>query len=567
MIQPRKIVQDLHPYAPPEEGRHGFIRLDFNENTVGFPEAYPVGLPAPWVVAYPEYQEFIEKLAAYFNLTPDSILLTNGSDEGLGIIPATFIEPGVDKAITAKPTFSMIPHYMQLAGACLSEIPMKSDLTYDLDAIDAALASGVKLAVFASPDNPTGALLPSDQVAQWCEQYPNTLFTIDEAYAEYTPQSVVPLLSQYANLLVTRTFSKAWGMAGLRLGVVLGNPALIASLYRVRSPYSVNTSAVWTANQLLDQAAAVMQEACQTMSRKESLMEVVRAMGYRVIPGHANFFLLSVGLDAQKLCEFARERGILLRNRSAQLAPCPDSLWGLVRVTVGTAAENQRFVDTLESFRDQHALMFDMDDTLVDTSKSFDVTVDTLVEKHSGKPLAPGELQALRAEGGYNDDWDSTVALLQRRGVTVPREQIAVEGSEIYLSLAAENETLMIEPELLKELSRRYRLFVVTGRMRPEYDPVWATRMDGFFERVYCRDDLNGHRPKPAPDPLLAVLEKHSLKGGFYVGNSVDDMKAAVGASLIPVGVTTTQTESVLCEAGARCILTNTNDIRKAFLL
>lgn len=567
MIKPRRIVQDMQPYGAPEEGRRDFIRMDFNENTIGFPECCPEDLPMTWVNAYPEYQTFLNQLAQSWDLPENALLLTNGSDEGLSVIAATFIEPGIDTALISRPTFSMIPHYLRLAGANLEEVPVTRELTFDLKTLEEKLTQGVKLAIFASPDNPTGAVIPPEQVADWCQRFPDTLFTLDEAYAEYSDQSVLSLVARYDNLLVTRTFSKAWGMAGVRLGVVVGNPALIELMGRVRSPYSVNSSAVWAAGKLLKDKDRIYAEARAAMARKDQLMQAIQDRGYRIYPGHANFFLLAAGIDAQRLTAFFREYGILIRNRSTSAVPNGDPLWGLIRVSVGSDAENQKFLDCLDAYQTSHALIFDMDDTLVDTSKSFDVTVATLVEQHSGQPLDMADLKSLRAEGGFNDDWDATVELLKRRGVTVSREQIAEEGRKIYFALAPDNETLMMEPALLERLKKRYRLFIVTGRYRHEYEPLWAKDLDPHYEEVCCRDDVEGARPKPSPDHLLAVMQKHTLQNGFYVGNSVDDMTSSSEAGLVPLGVQTTHASEILTEAGALCVVASVNELGKVFQL
>lgn len=565
MIRPRTLVENLPPYGAPEEGRRGLVRMDFNENTMCFPEGCPANVEPDWLSAYPEYQEFVEALARHWQVSPQSLILTNGSDEGLSIIPMTFIEPGQDTAVISRPTFSMIPHYLKLAGAKLYEVPVTPELAFDIAAIEAALSQGPKLAIFASPDNPTGAVIDPNQVADWCRRFPNTLFTLDEAYAEYADQTVVPLLQSFSNLLVTRTFSKAWGLAGVRLGVVLGHPELISALYRVRSPYSVNASAVWSASRLLPKASEVLSQAKTAMARKAELMAAVQERGYSLYPGQANFFLLAAGLDAQRLQDFCRSRGVLIRNRSSALTPNGDSLWGLVRVSVGTEAENQQFLDCLDAFRDENALIFDLDDTLVDTSRSFDVTVQTLVERHSDNPFDLADLQRLRAEGGFNDDWDSTVELLKRRGVEISREQIAQEGTEVYFYLAPEAETLMLELELLQHLRKRHRLFIVTGRYRAEYEPLWAKTLDPHYEWVCCRDDITDARPKPAPDHLLALKQTYGLTGGYYVGNSVDDMASAQGAGLIPLGVATTQSAETLSQAGAAYVLSSVQHLGEVF--
>jgi histidinol-phosphate aminotransferase len=554
MIQPRRIVQGLKAYVPPLEGRREFIRLDFNENTAGFPEVY--GDISPDLMLYPEYSQFLAAYSRMLGLPQERILLTNGSDEGLFTISFTFIEPQEEAALTAKPTFALIPYYLKLVQSKLVEVPFTSDFQYDLPAIEAALQTGIKLAMFASPDNPTGATLPIETIRQWCSIYPSTLFVIDEAYAEYTAQTVLPLTAEFENLLVTRTFSKAWGMAGLRLGAVIGNPVLIDALTRVRSPYSVNSLAVTTATRLLQERETVLANARATMERKHWTLDKVESRGYSIIPGNANFFLMKIGIQAKAFAEFFRKWGILVRDQSSR-----PELAGMVRISVGTQKEMEHFISVLKEFRTRQVLLFDMDGTLVDTSKSFDATVATLVEKYSGQPMAEEDLQALRAEGGFNDDWDATVELLHRRGVSKTYAEIAQEAAKLYLSLAPQTETWLMEPDQLSRLSARYRLGVVTGRCRGEFDPIWKERFEPLFELVICQDDCDGAAKKPSPDLLHAALKQLQAEGGLYIGNSVDDMQAALAAGLRAVGVTTTMTAERLREAGAEIVMHSPDEL------
>lgn len=435
---------------------------------------------------------------------------------------------------------------------------MTPALGFDRERIETALDSGPQLAFFASPDNPTGAVLAVDVVRGWCERYPETLFVIDEAYAEYVGASVLPMVADFPNLIVLRSFSKAWGLAGLRLGVLLASPRLIDFMRRVRSPYSVNTVAVTAALQLLDRADDVLVAARDTMSRKRVLVEQVRRRGYRVHDGAANFFLIHVGCDVRGWCRFFRERGVLVRDRSAI-----SGLAGMVRVSAGTDPENRVFLDALDAYRDAHALIFDLDDTLVDTSRSYGRTVAELVSRFAGQSLDQGELGALRLEGGYNDDWDAAAELLRRRGVVVGRAELARAGQGVYLETAVQNEEWMMPDDLLDRLRARYRLLILTGRPRAEYTPVWGKHADARFERVYCRDDFGDLRPKPAPDTLLATLRELALMGGIYVGNSVDDMRAAREAGLRRIGVANGTTAAALTRAGAEHIIPSVSDLGK----
>jgi len=561
VIEPRRSVREIRAYSPPLENRRGRVRLDFNENTAGTGwEA--ADLSAEEVAAYPEYGRFMGELSSAWGMSSERLLVTNGTGEAIHLIAFTFIEPGVDTALTSAPTFALIPHNLKLVGARLVEVPATADLGFDAGAIETALKGGVKLAIFASPDNPTGATVSSGDVRTWCEGFPDTLFVIDEAYAEYGEESVLPLTMEYSNLIVLRTFSKAWGMAGLRLGVVAGDPRLIEFLLRVRAPYSVNVAAMRAASFLLSRRSCVEAEASKLLSRRPGLLAQLERRGFATHAGGGNFFLMMAGLDAAPLAAFLRGEGILVRDQSARIG-----MSGIVRVTVGTEEENRRFLEAVDMYRESRALVFDLDDTLVDTSRSYDATVAELVERHSGKPLADGELAKLRQEGGFNDDWEAAGELIRRRGIEISHEKLAREGREIYLPLAKEHEQLIVNPVLLEKLARRARIFVFTGRTRAEYEPVWSERLGLLFEGVFCRDDFDGLKAKPSPDMLLELMSRTKSRVGAYVGNSVDDMMSARAAGLFAIGVETTCPRGLMLDAGANEVLETVNDLWGAFRL
>lgn len=529
-------------------------------------------MPHTTVSAYPEYGPLIKRLSEFYGVGESSLMLTNGSDEALMVIANTFIEPGVDRAVVSKPCFIVIPHCLKLAGASVHEVPVKADLSFNIAGIENELQAGAKLAMFASPENPTGALLDVSQIKKWCMQYSQTLFVIDEAYGEYASGSMLSAVAEFDNLLVLKTFSKAWGMAGLRFGITFGNPSLIEYMLRVRLPYSVNSAAVWTVNRLLDQQSQMVQSVNSVKEEKARLCQELKKRGYQIDIGHSNSFLLGAGANAMRLTEHCKGQNVLVRNRSASQFP-PELnggrpvMWGKVRVSIGTPTESQSFLAALGSFDDSYGVIFDLDGTLVDTSTSFDKTVAELVERHSGRPLLAHELQSLRAEGGFNDDWVATHELLTRRGVDVSLTDITEEAVRLYLEIAKQNESMLCDLAVLEKIKSRHPIFIVTGRTREEYAPVWGERLDKLFERVYCLNDLPGKLAKPSPDYLQQVLADYKLKTGVYVGNGVDDMQAARAAGLDAIAVTTTLPAEILNKAGAQITLSSVNQLEEVYML
>jgi histidinol-phosphate aminotransferase len=556
-VTPRETVSKLPSYKRPKEGRYNFARLDFNENTTGFSDVFNCAdLPEELFNTYPEYDEINAKIAAYYSVAPESVLLTNGSDEGISVISSSFIEAGKDRAIVSDPCFAIIPHSLKLAGAEVCPVKVLNDLSFNVDGIEAELKNGAKIAFFASPENPTGATLEVSRVESWCKAYPETLIVIDEAYGEYNQDSCLSLINKFDNLLVLKTFSKAWGMAGLRLGIVFGKPELIEVLERVKLPYSVNAAAVWMAQKLLDNATRVKTEVKNSLIRLDNLATEIEHRGYKVTRGASNSILIEMGFLAKRFTEFCREQSVLVRDRS-------EVIDGMVRVSTGTQEENDKFLSVLDQFSKSFGIMFDLDDTIVDTSQSFVKVVEKLVENYTGSPLKEGELSALKAEGGYNDDWIATKELINRRGYEADIEDIVLTAIPMYKEIAMDAETLICDLSVLEALRKRHRVFVVTGRCRVEYDPIWGSRLDPVFDQVYCVGDRPHLHAKPSGDYLKACMKENNLSDAIYIGNSVDDVSSALSLRIEAFGVTTTLSAEQLKASGATRVLKSVDELKE----
>jgi len=298
-------------------------------------------------------------------------------------------------------------------------------------------------------------------------------------------------------------------------------------------------------------------------------VEALRQRGYKIIEGAANFFLVSVGFNCSEFTLFLKQQGILVRNLTPDITNKANALWGMVRISIGNDEENKKLLAAIDAFNKSFAVIFDLDGTLVDTTASFDLTVAEMVERYSGKPMPHSELRDLRAEGGFNNDWDAIAELLTRRGKPTTRAQIEAEALETYFRLAPANEKLMIELSLLQNLAKRHPLFIVTGRSRPEYDPLWSATFDAIFKRVYCDGDCQTSQRKPAPDYLLKVKNENAeiTAGAVYIGDSVDDMTAARLANMRRIGISSSMSTEALMDAGAELLIESPNDLARLFQL
>ncbi|MGH9527974.1 MAG: pyridoxal phosphate-dependent aminotransferase, partial [Terriglobales bacterium] len=232
-LSPRPAVERMRPYHPPLEGRDG-LRLDFNENTGGCsPRALAAlrALSAADLARYPEYGPAQGAIAAQLGLPADAVVLTNGVDDAIFLTLATFADPG-DSVVIVEPTFAMYRFYAERAGLTIQSLRYHDqpssdgrpgrEFTLDAAVLEAALAgpSAPRVVLLANPNNPTGSWLPSAAILPLAARYPETLFFVDEAYADFSPDpaGLLAAVSHHANLIVARTFSKVHGLAALRLG-------------------------------------------------------------------------------------------------------------------------------------------------------------------------------------------------------------------------------------------------------------------------------------------------------------------------------------------------------------
>ena len=244
MITPRPAVLNMAPYHPPSGGRAGKLRLDFNENTEGcspkVAEYLRQVLTQPLLAVYPEYEETRPALAAFFGVKPEELLLSNGTDEAIQVLINTYVDDG-DEVLVLTPSYAMYRFYAELAGARVCEVSYEADtLAFPVDRFLAEIRPTTRAILVANPNNPTGCGIGLDIVERLLKAAPQAAVLIDEAYYEFCGRTALPLLSRFPNLFVSRTFSKAYGMAAMRMGCLMSDESNMAHLRKAQSPYSVN---------------------------------------------------------------------------------------------------------------------------------------------------------------------------------------------------------------------------------------------------------------------------------------------------------------------------------------
>ncbi len=276
-------------------------------------------------------------LADFYDLDPGQIIVGNGSNETLNIILRAFINPG-DRVLYPTPSFSMYPPYIKINMGEPCPIPLLDDFKLDLKSI---LNQEAKVTIICSPNNPTGNCFETEKIMEIIEK--KRLVLIDEAYAEFSDQSFIRYLDQYPNLMISRTFSKAWGLAGIRTGYLIANKKLIEKLMPIKSPYNLNTLSEYLAvNALKNCPDFVNQYKDMVVQERPRLATKLESLGFKTYPSDANFLLAKPPIKSTKLVKLLRKEGVFIKDVShyPQLA-------GHVRITVGTRAMNEMIIEKM----------------------------------------------------------------------------------------------------------------------------------------------------------------------------------------------------------------------------
>jgi histidinol-phosphate aminotransferase len=344
-LSPREAVRNMAPYRPPSGGRRTKLRLDFNENTVGAPP-HVIDFIKRYVSAadlsiYPEYDHAIEDLARHFDVGSDELTLTNGTDEAIQLFINTYVDDG-QSVLILHPSYAMYKFYGQLAGAEVSEIAYRPPtFVFPAEELLGRIGPDTRAVLISNPNNPTGTGTTSAVIERILEEAPQAAVLVDEAYYEFSGVTVLPLIADYPNLFVSRTFSKIYGMAGMRCGCLFSQAQNMEFVRKAQSPYSVNILAAMAARIAVQDQKFVEDYALEVLTARELIYVGLERLKIPYIRSEANFVLIELGDKAIPVRDELRNRGVLVRDRSYEIP-------GHVRVTVGTRDQVQRFLDELE---------------------------------------------------------------------------------------------------------------------------------------------------------------------------------------------------------------------------
>jgi histidinol-phosphate aminotransferase len=339
----RDNIKKLKPYssARSEFSGKASVFLDANENSFGSPLT-------KWYNRYPDPLQWSlkEKIAGIKGAKAVNMLLGNGSDECIDLLLRAFCNPKSDNIIICPPTYGMYQVYAHINDVVVKEVALLPAFQLNLEGIEAAIDASTKIIFICSPNNPTGNSINREDIEIILNNF-DGLVVVDEAYINYSRhRSFVAELKDYPNLVVLQTFSKAWGLAGLRLGMTFASETIIQVLNSIKPPYNINAATQELALKALDNLADVNAMITETVKGRAALINSLAELPFvqKIFPTDANFVLVRMSA-ATDIYNFLKERGIIVRNRSNVIL-CDDCL----RITIGTETQNQELINALKTY-------------------------------------------------------------------------------------------------------------------------------------------------------------------------------------------------------------------------
>ena len=335
---PRARVQAMKEYHPPL-GNRDAMRLDFNENTIACsPKVKEVlaQISAGALTRYPEREPVERIVARHLGVAPEQLVLTNGVDEAIHVLFETFLDDG-DELLLPVPTYTMYEVYASATDAKAMTVQAAEDLQFPFERLLSAITPRTKIIAIANPNSPSGSIATREQILEIARRAPDAVVLVDEAYFHFFGETVIDLLGTVPNLMVARTFSKAYGLAGLRLGLLAGPVDLMKWVRRVLSPYSVNSLALACLPPALDDTAYLDWYVSEVLAARVEFEAVLDELQVRRWPSQANFVLVDIGAKHRDFVRLMSSGGVLVRDRSND--PGCD---GCVRITIGTREQMQQ---------------------------------------------------------------------------------------------------------------------------------------------------------------------------------------------------------------------------------
>lgn len=525
---------ELEPYTPGARAAVVDLKLDGNEGARPSAALWDVwSRVGPDVLRlYPDASALEAALAARLGVDPEQVVVTAGADEALDRVCRAFLAPG-SACVLPEPIFVMLERYAQLARAELRRVAWPAG-DYPTDAVIEAAGDDAAMIAVVSPNNPTGAVATADDLARLSAACPDGVLLVDLAYTEFADVDLTSAALALPNAIVTRTLSKAYGLAGLRIGYAVGPAGWIRRLRACAGPYPVATPSLLLAGACLEQPVDAMDDfVARVRVERDELAARLAELGLPSVPSQGNFVFVPLG-DPDR----ARRLHAALGALGVAVRLFADS--GDLRITCpGDEADFARLLEALSTAAAPDALLFDMDGVLVDVGRSYRGAIRAAAARF-GVTVTDDDVTALKLAGDANCDWDVTWRLVRKGGVEAAFDDVKAAFEEVYQGTGdapglRELETALVDRAWLERLAAARPLAIVTGR--PRGDAERFLEREGWsdlFTAVVCREDA---APKPAPDAVRVALEALGASTAWMLGDTPDDVEAARAAGVAPFGV------------------------------
>ena len=528
------------------------LRLDGNEGRAPAPPF--AAFDGELLRRYPDVRALQTLLARRHGVAAERVLVTAGADDALDRICRAVLAPG-RTAVLPEPTFVMLRRYIALAGGERVVVPWPGG-EFPRAEVAAAIDARTALVFVVSPNNPTGAVASRADLEALSAAAPDALIVLDAAYGEFATDDLTPLALELPNVVVVRTLSKAYGLAGCRVGYAIAPDATLARcLAAAGSPYPVAApSLALAAARLLHDPSPFVAE---VRAEVHELTQQLVAFGLDVARSEANF-VLARGPRAPFLHAALRALGIAVRRFDGE-----PSLGSAVRITCpGERRALVRLSAALATAFAPDTLLFDLDGVLADVSRSYRVAIVRTAQRF-GAEVTAADIDARKALGDANDDFQVTCDLVRARGLPADYAAVASTFQQLYDDGLWRRETLLLPRTQLLELRRRFRVGIVTGRPTADAERFLVHHgLQDCFDAVVCRE----HAPcKPDPAPVRLALDRLGGRRAWLFGDTPDDVAAARGAAVLPIGVVPPNggdaVAASLDAAGAARVLRRTTDL------
>ena len=575
MFIPKSTLENIEPYSVDEFYPKCVLKLDSNENAFGpsknVVEAFKK-LDLRRFNLYPCYGELIEMLALKFGFNKDNFLLTNGCDEAINIVLSAYLNKN-DSVLAFTPSFSMPKLYSKIIGAKYLNIKYAAKWKFTIDVLLENLKPDIKIIYLATPNNPTGDIIEPSVVEEVLQKCPDRMILLDLTYVNYSSYSeneYYNLVKRYKNLICVKSFSKDYGLAGLRLGFILADKDFIVNFKKIISPYSVNAMAVFAGIQALLDAEHFEFVKNEVTKSKEFLYDELEKLGFTPYKSEANFILVDFKQKADFAYRKLLKNGILVRRFSNS------ELSGYLRIGIPSIEDSKKIIEALKQ---KDMLVFDLDGVVFDVSNSYRYAIQKTFEYFAGCECTAADMQEAKNLGGLSNDWDLTKYLLDKKGIEADYSKLVEIFQDIFYNPekegskgAIDNEKIVLDKEFFKTLAKDYDLAVFTGR--PKKEAFYSLEKFGikeYFDYFVCLEDVEPGRSKPCPDGLNKIKECCYYNDLSFFGDTVDDIKAGCDAGVDVFGIIPPNAASIdnttasLKKCGAKDVINGAYKILELF--